>query len=63
MNPDVKREEISFLVKEMMENENGKKMKGKAMEWKQMAEETTKIGGSSYENFNKFMEDVLCYGK
>ena len=52
---DVKRDEVTTLVKKMMEGDKGKQMKNKALEWKKKAEEATNIGGSSYNNFNKFI--------
>ena len=62
VNHDVKREEIEGLVKEMMEGENGKKMKANAKEWKKKAEEATGVGGSPYKNFDRLIEKVLHYG-
>ncbi|XVF61595.1 hypothetical protein PTKIN_Ptkin08bG0142700 [Pterospermum kingtungense] len=59
VNHDVKRENIEFLVKEMME---GKKMKEKALEWKKKAEAATNVGGSSYNNFDRFVEEALYHG-
>ncbi|XVE86800.1 hypothetical protein DITRI_Ditri18aG0063300 [Diplodiscus trichospermus] len=59
INHDVKRDQVTTLVKEMMEGEKGKQMKNKALEWKKKAEEATNIGGSSYNNFNKFIEGIL----
>ncbi|GFS37739.1 UDP-glucosyl transferase 85A3 [Actinidia rufa] len=56
---DVKREEVEGLVREMMEGEKGKKMKMKAREWKEKAEEATDVGGSSYINFERFIKEAL----
>ena len=56
---DVKRDEVTTLVKKMMEGDKGKQMKNKALEWKKKAEEATNIGASSYNNFNKFIKDIL----
>ncbi|XWS41592.1 hypothetical protein CRYUN_Cryun17cG0095100 [Craigia yunnanensis] len=56
---DVKRDEVTTLVKKTMEGDKGKQMKNKALEWKKKAEEATNIGGSSYNNFNKFINDIL----
>nr|AFJ53006.1 UDP-glycosyltransferase 1 [Linum usitatissimum] len=55
IDPDVKRENISGWVKEMMEGEDGKRMKNKALEWKKKAEVATDIGGSAYESFNRVL--------
>ncbi|KAG8497347.1 hypothetical protein CXB51_008637 [Gossypium anomalum] len=59
---DVKRENIEFLVKEMMEGEEGKKKKEKALEWKKKAEEAVEVGGSSYIDFDRFVEEALKHG-
>ncbi|KAA8538701.1 hypothetical protein F0562_028318 [Nyssa sinensis] len=48
---DVKREQVEKLVKELMEGEQGKNLKNKAMEWKKMAEEATCPDGSSCLNW------------
>ncbi|XP_021274470.1 7-deoxyloganetin glucosyltransferase-like [Herrania umbratica] len=56
---DVKRDEVTTLVKEVMEGDKGKQMKNNALEWKKKAEEATNIGGSSYNNFNKFIKEIL----
>ncbi|MBA0851307.1 hypothetical protein Goshw_017337 [Gossypium schwendimanii] len=59
---DVKRENIEFLVKEMTEGEEGKKMKEKALEWKKKAEEATDVEGLSYCNFDRFVKEALKHG-
>ena len=59
VNPDVKCDDIKALVKEMMEGENGKKMRQKALEWRKKAEVATDIGGSSYNNFDRFIKEAL----
>lgn len=56
---DVKRDEVTMLAKKMMEGEKGKRMRNKALHWKKKAEDATNIGGSSYNNFNKFIKDIL----
>uniref|UniRef100_A0A803PE21 Glycosyltransferase n=1 Tax=Cannabis sativa TaxID=3483 RepID=A0A803PE21_CANSA len=61
ISPDVKREEVSKLVKEMMEGEKGKKMKEKSLYWKKKAYETTDIKGDSYNNFDKLIRESLHY--
>ncbi|KDP29705.1 hypothetical protein JCGZ_18640 [Jatropha curcas] len=60
VNHDVKRNEIESLIQEMMEGENGKKEK--ALEWKKKAEAATKIGGSSYNNFSRFIKEAIYCG-
>lgn len=59
VNADVKRDEIVALLKEMMDGHNGKQMKQKALQWKWKAEEVTDVGGSSYNDFNRFVEKLL----
>ncbi|KAK4260656.1 hypothetical protein QN277_003742 [Acacia crassicarpa] len=57
---DVKREGVERLVRELMEGEKGKEMKKKALEWKKMAEEATSgTGGSSFQNFQTMISQVL----
>ncbi|NP_001277168.1 hypothetical protein VitviT2T_004183 [Vitis vinifera] len=56
---NVKRVEVEKLVRELMDGEKGKEMKKKVMEWKKLAEEATRPGGSSYDNFNKLLRNVL----
>ncbi|KAK3414145.1 hypothetical protein EUGRSUZ_I02655 [Eucalyptus grandis] len=55
----VKRDEVEKLVRELMDGEKGKAMKKKAMEWKRKAEEATEPGGSSYEDLEKLLSQVL----
>ncbi|KAL6135866.1 hypothetical protein ACLB2K_068091 [Fragaria x ananassa] len=62
VNNDVKRDEIEELVKEMLVGEKGRKMRQKAKEWKKKAIEATDIGGSSYNNFDRLIEQCLQYG-
>lgn len=59
VNQDVNRHEIEALVKEVMEGEKGKEIKKNAMEWKRKAFEATDVGGSSYNNFERFIKEVL----
>ncbi|KAI4305816.1 hypothetical protein L6164_029159 [Bauhinia variegata] len=61
VNHDVKREEIEALVNEAIKGEKGKKMRQKGLEWKEKAMKATDIGGSSYNDFNRFLEEVLHY--
>ncbi|XP_043707527.1 7-deoxyloganetin glucosyltransferase-like [Telopea speciosissima] len=59
INNDLKREEVETLVKELMEGERGKVMRKKTLDWKEKAEAATKQGGSSYNNFDKVIKEVL----
>ncbi|KAJ9705802.1 hypothetical protein PVL29_003757 [Vitis rotundifolia] len=56
---NVKRVEVEKLVRELMDGEKGKEMKKKVMEWRKLAEEATRPGGSSYDNFDKLLRNVL----
>uniref|UniRef100_A0A5B7A9T4 Glycosyltransferase n=1 Tax=Davidia involucrata TaxID=16924 RepID=A0A5B7A9T4_DAVIN len=63
MDNDVKRDEVEKLVRELMEGENGKKLKNKAMDWKKMAEEATGPDGSSSLNLDKIGEQISAIKK
>ncbi|KAB5551604.1 hypothetical protein DKX38_008915 [Salix brachista] len=55
----VKREEVEKLVRDLMEGEKGKKMKGRAMDWKRLAEEASEPTGSSSINLEKLVSELL----
>jgi ribosomal protein S7 len=59
IDTNVKREEVEKLINELMVGEKGKKMRQKATELKKKAEEDTRLGGSSYMNLDKVINDVL----
>ncbi|XP_058192987.1 7-deoxyloganetin glucosyltransferase-like isoform X2 [Rhododendron vialii] len=59
IDSDVKREEVERLVREVMGGEKGKKMKSKAMEWKELAEKATGSDGSSTLSLNKLVDKLL----
>ncbi|XP_057452451.1 linamarin synthase 2-like [Lotus japonicus] len=59
VNHDVKRDEITTLVNEMMKGEKGKEMRKKGLEWKKKAIEATGLGGSSYNDFHKLIKESL----
>ncbi|KAK7333808.1 hypothetical protein VNO80_30587 [Phaseolus coccineus] len=59
VNRNVKREEITKLVTEMLKGEKGMQMRQKSLELKKKAIRATDIGGSSYNDFYKFMKEVL----
>ncbi|CAL5431104.1 unnamed protein product [Camellia sinensis] len=56
---DVKREQVQDLVSKILEGEEGKKLRNKAMDWKKKAEAAVIEGGSSYNNFNLLVEELL----
>ncbi|KAF2320361.1 hypothetical protein GH714_027275 [Hevea brasiliensis] len=55
INNDAKRDEVENLVRKLMEGEEGKEMKKSVMKLKEKAEEATRPGGSSYQNFQKLL--------
>jgi hypothetical protein len=59
INHDVKRDEITKLVMEIMEGEKGKEMREKCLELKKKAIDATDLGGSSYNNFHSLIKEVL----
>ncbi|KAM2728935.1 hypothetical protein EV1_000381 [Malus domestica] len=63
VSPDVRRDEIEALVKEMLEGKGGMKMREKAKEWKKKAVEATDVGGSSYNNFERLFKEALQLGE
>ncbi|KAF5194098.1 Glycosyltransferase [Thalictrum thalictroides] len=63
INPDVKHDQVSSQIIEMMKGENGKQMRMKAQEWKQKAEEATDVGGSAYINFDMLIKKVLLHSE
>ncbi|PRQ52313.1 putative 7-deoxyloganetin glucosyltransferase [Rosa chinensis] len=58
---DVNRDEVEKLVRELMEGEDGEKMKTKIMEWKQLAEEATAPDGSSFTNLDNLVNQILLW--
>ncbi|XP_062154892.1 7-deoxyloganetin glucosyltransferase-like [Alnus glutinosa] len=59
INDGADREEIGKLVRELLEGDMGKKLKKKALEWKDLAEEATGPNGSSSINLNNLVNEVL----
>ncbi|KAK2437927.1 linamarin synthase [Trifolium repens] len=59
INHDVKREEITQLVIEMMKGEKGKEMRQNSLEWKKNATNATNLEGTSYNNFCKLIKRIL----
>ncbi|KAL4196252.1 hypothetical protein AMTRI_Chr04g245170 [Amborella trichopoda] len=59
INNDVKREDVEALVRELMEGENGKEMQLRAKKWKESSKSALQIGGSSYDNFERLLKEVL----
>ncbi|KAK7306031.1 hypothetical protein VNO77_43945 [Canavalia gladiata] len=59
INHDVKRGQIAEPVKEMIERDKAKEMKQNVLEWREKALQATDIGGSSYNDFNRLIEEAL----
>ncbi|KAB1212950.1 UDP-glycosyltransferase 85A3 [Morella rubra] len=57
---DVNRAQIESLVRELMMGVKGRELKQKAVEWKKLAEESTRAStGPSHENLDKLIDLVL----
>ncbi|ERN09324.1 hypothetical protein AMTR_s00427p00007990, partial [Amborella trichopoda] len=59
INNDVKREEVKALVRQLMEGEKGKEMQLKAKKWKEISKTVVQLGGSSYNNLERLIKQVL----
>ncbi|KAI3865785.1 hypothetical protein MKW92_045143 [Papaver armeniacum] len=55
---NVTRNEVEKSVKELLEGEKGKKMKHRAMEWKQKAADAISPGGSSFVNLDELINEL-----
>ncbi|KAE8711126.1 UDP-glucosyl transferase 85A2 [Hibiscus syriacus] len=62
INPDVKRDDVESLVREMMEGDDWQRIRQKALEWKKKDEASINNGGSSLTNFDRMIEEILCSG-
>ena len=56
---DIKKEEVDDIVRELLEADEGKKMKKKAVEWKKLAEKAASPLGSSSLNLKLLVSAVL----
>nr|XP_043618441.1 UDP-glycosyltransferase 85C2-like [Erigeron canadensis] len=62
MGNEVKREEVSKLVQELM-GEGGNKMRNKAIEWQEKARAATRSDGSSALNLSKLIEEIVMLSR
>ncbi|CAI9291960.1 unnamed protein product [Lactuca saligna] len=62
MEKEVKREEVSKLVQELM-GDGGLVMRKKAMEWKEKASAATAANGSSSLNVNNLIEEIIMLSR
>ena len=56
---DIKKEEVDEVVRELLEADEGKKMKKKDVEWKKLAEEAASLLGSSSTNIKILVSAML----
>ncbi|ONI35171.1 hypothetical protein PRUPE_1G520200 [Prunus persica] len=56
---DVKRNYVEGLVRKLMEGDEGKEMRKKALEWKKLATEAISPNGSSFVGLDKMVNQVL----
>ncbi|CAL0302391.1 unnamed protein product [Lupinus luteus] len=61
INEDVKREEVTKLVKDMVKGEIGKEIRQNCLEWKKKVIEATDKGDPSYNNFYRLINEALDY--
>ncbi|CAI0384734.1 unnamed protein product [Linum tenue] len=59
IDKDVKRAAVEELVRELMNGEEGEKMRKKAGDWGKLAREATGPGGSSIVNLDRLVNEVL----
>ncbi|PPS19623.1 hypothetical protein GOBAR_AA00973 [Gossypium barbadense] len=62
INPDIKRKDVEALIKEIMEGDNGQRIRQKAFELKKKAKSAISIGGSSITNFYRMIKEALRQG-
>lgn len=59
-NTDIGKDEVEKLINELMDGEEGQKMRKKAAEWKKLAEEAiTAPSGSSHNNLEKLIYNIM----
>ncbi|KAL4583424.1 hypothetical protein LXL04_007996 [Taraxacum kok-saghyz] len=63
MVKDVKREEVRKLVHELMLGEGGRRLRKKAVEWKEKAWAATSPTGSSSLNVKKLVQDIVMLSR
>ncbi|XP_020549891.1 7-deoxyloganetin glucosyltransferase-like [Sesamum indicum] len=60
ISKNFKKDEVGMLVKELLDGENGREMKKRAMEWKkQVAAATASPQGSSFQNLETLVKEML----
>lgn len=56
---DARRDVVEERIREVMAGEKGKEMRKRAAEWKEAAARATRPGGSSFNNLDRLIKDVL----
>ncbi|GER36416.1 UDP-Glycosyltransferase superfamily protein [Striga asiatica] len=56
---DVRRDEVGFLVRELLGGDRGKMMREKAAEWREKAAAAVAAGGSSSRNLERLISEIL----
>lgn len=56
----VPREEIELCIREVMQGERGKGIKENSIRWRELAKEAVDEGGSSNNNIEEFVAELLC---
>ncbi|KMZ71734.1 Flavonoid glucosyltransferase, family GT1 [Zostera marina] len=59
INNDVKREDVTILIMELMDGEKGREMRKNIQEWKMKAIAATQKGGTSFIKMEKLVNEVL----
>ncbi|XP_078164395.1 7-deoxyloganetin glucosyltransferase-like [Carex rostrata] len=59
INNNVKRDEVEGQVRELMAGEQGAQMRNRAVEWMKSVKTATQAGGSSFNNLERLVHDVL----
>ncbi|KAJ6814722.1 7-deoxyloganetin glucosyltransferase-like [Iris pallida] len=55
---EVRREDVSRLVKELMGGEGGERLRKNAAKWKEEAQSAADVGGSSFDNLERLAKDL-----
>nr|AYC63484.1 UDP-glycosyltransferase [Scoparia dulcis] len=56
---EVRRDKVANVVNVLMDGEKGKEMRKKALEWKDKAQAAAKPGGSSHQNLEFLVNEIL----
>ncbi|KAL5992464.1 hypothetical protein ACLOJK_013383 [Asimina triloba] len=56
---DMGREKVKGAIKEVLEGEKGKERRKNATQWQEKVRKATQVGGSSYNSFDRLVNDLL----